>query len=740
MATSGTVLPENGKRNILITSALPYVNNVPHLGNIIGCVLSADVYARFCRQKGHNTLYVCGTDEYGTATETKAMSENTTPQEICDRYHKIHAQVYEWFGISFDHFGRTTTVEQTQIAQEIFHDIRKNEYLIEEESQQLYCEKDSRFLADRLVEGECPHCKYPDARGDQCDGCGKLLNPTELIAPRCQSCGTKPILRTTKHLYIDLAKLTPELTSWVEKGESSGEWSANAIATTRTWLRDGLRPRAITRDLKWGTKVPLEGYEEKVFYVWFDAPIGYISITANYTSEWRKWWLTPENKVELIQFMGKDNTPFHTVVFPSSLIATKKPWTMLHGISTTEYLTYEQGKFSKSRNRGIFGDQVQSTGLPADIWRYYLMSVRPEGADTDFSWDELRIKINADLADNVGNFVNRGLKIIASTFSSKVPESDKKLQEIDERLIEEVNTELSSYDKLMEERKLRSGLLSVMAIARLGNGYLQKNAPWDLAKKGDLQRCSVVVTMHCSLVRLIAICLHPFVPNLSDRILEQLGYKNACIAIPSSFQWDFVPSGHTIGSPEPLVPRLETAKINALKAMFTPEAAVSSATQEVFPIDLKVGKITKVDLHPTADNLYLLKVKLGPSEERQVVSGIRAHYTPEQLQDRIVIIVCNLAESKFKGEVSQGMLLTIIKDGKIGLLGIASSEVALGTPVVPELHTVVAKPKFDAKKVKGLPFKYAASGILFNKEFVVKAGDYPLICTSEGAWEGGLVQ
>lgn len=571
MAAPKVILPEKGKRNILITSALPYVNNVPHLGNIIGCVLSADVYARYCKQRGYNTLYLCGTDEYGTATETKAMAEGITPQEICDRYHKIHAQVYQWFQIGFDHFGRTTTPEQTQIAQDIFKDIRKNEYLVEEESQQLYCEKDGRFLADRLVEGECPHCHYADARGDQCDGCGKLLNPTELIAPRCQSCRTSPVLKPTKHLFLDLTKLTPQLAAWIEKSEATGQWSPNAVATTRTWLRDGLRPRAITRDLKWGTPVPLEDYKEKVFYVWFDAPIGYISITATYTPEWKQWWLTPENNVELVQFMGKDNTPFHTVVFPSSLIATQQPWTMLHGLSTTEYLTYEQGKFSKSRNRGIFGDQIQDTGLNPDIWRYFLMSVRPETADTDFSWEELRLKINADLADNIGNFINRGLKFVSSNFESKVPVQSGELLDIDHKLVADVNAEIKEYFKLMEERKLRDGLRVVMGIAKHGNAYLQTTKLWELVKT-DLNRCANILIMHCSLVKLLALFLHPFTPGLADRILAQLGFDNtSSLALPEVFQWNLIPSGHVIGSPEPLVPRLGGPEIAALRARFTPE-------------------------------------------------------------------------------------------------------------------------------------------------------------------------
>lgn len=437
--------------------------------------------------------------------------------------------------------------------------------------------------------------------------------------------------------------------------------------------------------------------------------------------------------------MGKDNTPFHTVVFPSSLIASKQPWTMLHAISTTEYLTYEQGKFSKSRNRGIFGDQVQTTGLNPDVWRYYLMSVRPEGSDTDFSWDELRNRINADLADNVGNYINRGLKFVADNFQSQVPAKTGDLLEIDTKLIEEVNAEMKVYEKLMEERKLRDGLRSVMNISRLGNGYLQATKPWELVKKNDLTRCATVLIMHCSLVRLLALYLHPFTPGLASRILAQLGFDGSDILLPATFVWDSIPSGHKIGSPEPLVPKLGTPEITALKTRFTPEAAAAAAEAalEPFPLDLRVGKIVSAINHPTSDTLYVLKVDLG-TETRQVVAGIRAHYTLEKLQDRSVIVVCNLAESKFRGEVSQGMLLAVIKSGAVALLQAPNAPV--GATIKPDNHSIVAKPKFDGKKVKGLPFKFAATGVLYNKDNVLKAGDITVVVAEDGSWEGGLIQ
>ena len=342
------------KRNILITSALPYVNNVPHLGNIIGCVLSADVYARYCRLMGYNTIYICGTDENGTATETKALQDRCTPRELCDKYHKVHAEIYKWFDIDFDNFGRTSTDIHSVITQEIFLDLQKNNCITKHLVDQFHCEKCDRCLADRFVVGTCYHseCKYPDARGDQCDHCGKLINAFELINPTCTVCKGTPKVIKSNHYFLNLPGTESELSSWINKASEEGFWSQNSKQITYSFLKDGLRERCITRDLKWGVKVPCEkdeDMENKLFYVWFDAPIGYISITADLLGdEYKKWWLNPDN-IELYQFMGKDNVTFHTIIFPSTLIGTKRQFTKLKHISTTEYLNYEDKKFSKSQ-------------------------------------------------------------------------------------------------------------------------------------------------------------------------------------------------------------------------------------------------------------------------------------------------------------------------------------------------------------------------------------------------------
>merc|ERR1712110_1284348 len=412
------VLPVKGERNILITSALPYVNNIPHLGNIVGCVLSADVFARYCRLRGYNTLYVCGTDEYGTATETKALEEKCTPQQICDKYHQIHSDVYKNFNISFDKFGRTTTEKQTEVAQDIFRKLHENGNLTEDDMEQLHCANCDRFLADRYVEGGCPHpgCGFEDARGDQCDGCQKLINAIELKNPRCKICSSTPKVRKSKHIFIDLPKIEEKLTAWVN--EASELWTNNAREIAKTWMENGLRPRCITRDLKWGTKVPKEGYHDKVFYVWFDAPIGYISITASYTNQWEKWWKNPA-EVEHYEFMAKDNVPFHSVVFPATLLGSESNdfnWTMVKHLMATEYLNYEDAKFSKSRGIGVFGNDVANTEIPSDIWRFDLIYTRPENADSAFKWEDLMLKNNSELLANLGNFVNRALKFCKESF------------------------------------------------------------------------------------------------------------------------------------------------------------------------------------------------------------------------------------------------------------------------------------------------------------------------------------
>lgn len=497
---------------------------MPHLGNIIGSVLSADVHARYCRSRGYQTLFIGGTDEYGTATETKALAEGLSPREICDKYHAIHKKIYEWFNISFDHFGRTSEPLQTDIVQAIFKKVHGGGWLDTRTVQQLYSEGLGRFLADRFVEGTCPRCQYPDARGDQCDKCGALLEPTELLEPRCKVTGTKPVLRSTEHLFLDLPGLEEQVREFVEISSQSGSWSSNAVSCTASWLRDGLKHRCITRDLKWGVPVPLEGFEDKVFYVWFDAPIGYISITAAYTAEWEQWWRSPEN-VELVQFLGKDNIPFHTVIFPASLLATGDQWTLLKQISVTEYLNYEDGKFSKSRGVGVFGNDARDTEIPADVWRYYLLSIRPEQSDSQFRWSDLAARNNNELLKNLGNYCHRVLDFLAARCGGCVPlPTSAGLPETLE-LGREVKAAVASYLEHLEKARLREGLRVVLSVSSIGNAFLTKSEPWKRLKD-NFESAQTHLAAAAGLVRLLAALLAPFLPTTAGLYLQYLGLSS----------------------------------------------------------------------------------------------------------------------------------------------------------------------------------------------------------------------
>ncbi|XP_069509690.1 methionine--tRNA ligase, cytoplasmic isoform X2 [Ambystoma mexicanum] len=560
------ILPLDNERNILITSALPYVNNVPHLGNIIGCVLSADVFARYCRLRNWNTLFVCGTDEYGTATETKAMEEGTTPQKICDKYAAIHTQIYQWFGISFDYFGRTTTPHQTVIAQDIFNRLLERGFLLSDTVEQLCCEKCQKFLADRFVEGTCPFCNYEEARGDQCDKCGKLINAVELKKPLCKMCKASPVIRSTKHLFLDLPKLEERLEKWLDQSLAAGDWTSNARLITRSWIRDGLKPRCITRDLKWGTPVPLEGYTDKVFYVWFDAPIGYISITANYTDQWERWWKNPE-QVELYNFMAKDNVPFHSVIFPCSLLGAEDNYTLVSHLIATEYLNYEDGKFSKSRGVGVFGDMAKDTGIPADIWRFYLLFLRPEGQDSAFSWNDLLLKNNSELLNNLGNFVNRAGMFVHKFFEGRVPVME--LNQDDKRLLAQVTHELRQYNQLLEKVRIRDALRCILNISRYGNQYIQVNEPWKRIKgnEDDRKRAGTVTGVAVNIAALISVMLHPYMPEVSNTIQEQLQAPRD-LGLPVGEFVCTLPTGHSIGTVSPLFQKLENDQIEALRKRF----------------------------------------------------------------------------------------------------------------------------------------------------------------------------
>lgn len=654
------------KKKILITSALPYVNNVPHLGNIVGCVLSADVYARFNRSVGNETLYICGTDEHGTATENKALEEGLTPKQICDKYHVIHKEIYDWFGISFDFFGRTSHPKHFKITQDIFTHIQKNGFVTEREVEQLYCEKCNKFLADRFVEGTCPFCGYEDARGDQCDVCGKLLDPTQLINPKCKVHKIAPIVKSTKHLFIDLSKLQGELEAWVETQSKKGNWPENAVTTTKAWFKEGLKERAITRDLKWGVPVPVEGYEDKVFYVWFDAPIGYISITAEHTDSWKDWWMMPK-EVALYQFMAKDNIPFHTIIFPATLIGTKQHYTMLHHISSTEYLNYEGGKFSKSRGVGVFGDDAKKSGIPADAYRYYLLINRPETADTTFSWQEFGARINNELVANIGNFVNRTLSFISRYENSEVKES--KLEVVDKKFWERIEEQENIVKEQLESVRIKEALKTIMGISQIGNQFFQECQPWK-TKTENPEDCRRSLYLLTNLVKDLAIMIEPFMPETSKKIFHQLNVEVK--------DWHDLGrlsiKDHKIGMPQILFSKVEDKRMAELKELHAGKKKTEEKSDDNFSLlNLRVGKIISVEKHPNADKLFIEQVDFGSEGSRQIVSGLAEYYAPDELVGKKVVVVMNLETAKIRGVESQGMLLAAEDKKHVGVLYVTDS-------------------------------------------------------------------
>lgn len=656
----------------LITSALPYVNNVPHLGNIIGCVLSADIYARYCREMGYETLYICATDEYGTATENKARQEGMTPREVCDKYHAIHKEIYKNFNISFDHFGRTSDEEHIGIVQSIYEDLEAQGYVIEKESEQTYCEHDQMFLADRYVEGKCPHCNYEEARGDQCDACGKLLQPTELIDPKCQVCENTPITKKTTHLYIDLPKLEPALKKFHAEAMEKGHWAHNAVGTTKSWIDNGLLERPITRDLKWGVKVPKKGFEDKVFYVWFDAPIGYISSTIKgYPDTWENWWKNPE-ETNLYQFMAKDNIPFHTVIFPATQLGTGKNWTMLHHINSTEYLNYENAKFSKSRNTGVFGNQVAETNIPVDLWRFYLLYNRPEKSDANFCWDSFVEDINANFIDNIGNLLNRVTVFFNRFFEGQMETVD--FTDEQNAFLKDVQVAEKEIQSQLETVSLKEALKSILALGKKGNKFFQDQTPWATIKTDPaVARGSLSALIY--LVRDLGILLSPYMPETSEKIQKMVQGKIS--NFDQLGQWESL-SDIKIGPSQILYQKLDKKLAETFRKKFGGTSDEEKKALKAWEkIQIKVGKITNVSQHPSAERLYVEEIDLGEDAPRTIVSGLVKFCTPEELLGKKVLVASNLASANLRGVESQGMVLTAEKKKKLEVIDMG--DIPVGT-------------------------------------------------------------
>ena len=539
---------------------------------------------------------VPGTDEYGTTTEARALAENCTPQQLCDKYHAIHAEVYSWFNISFDVFGRTTTQLQTEITQDIFLKLNRNSFLKERVTTQLFCPQHHSFLADRFVEGECPICGYVDARGDQCDICGQLLDPLDLKHPRCKIDGATPVTKDTKHIFLELDRLQSEIDAFYRQSATKGAWSNISKDITSAWLNKGLRPRSITRDMRWGTEVPLVGYEDKVIYPWFDACIGYVSITANYTKDWEQWWRNPD-EVQLYQFLGKDNIVFHSVIFPGSQIGTQDIWTKLHHLSSTEYLTYEGGKFSKSRGIGVFGDSAQKTGVPADIWRYYLISHRPETSDSEFNWDSFIGANNNSLLKNLGNFVSRVVKFLNSKhFHNIVPNYAEYHDTSFDTFKQEVNKLVAQYVQELEAVKLRAALSTVMRVSSKGNNFLQSNGLDNKLAETEPSKCAAVIGLAINLIHLLASIIGPYMPDTAKSINTQL--RADPLPILDCWNANSIKPGHEVGKAVYLFSPIKPEKGREWRKLFGSEEAKKVKGEESMKkakkkAAMKAGKASK---------------------------------------------------------------------------------------------------------------------------------------------------
>ncbi len=710
----------------LITAALPYVNNIPHLGNIIQS-LSGDVFARYCRSKGYDTLYICGTDEYGTATETKALEEKTDPRSLCDHYYKEHTNIYKWFNINFDKFGRTSNQQCTEITQGLFNDLDAAGLIKEHVNKQLFCPHCNMFLADRYVDGTCPKCGSTKARGDQCDECGSLLDPIELKEPKCHTCGSTPEVRETKHLYIDLPALSDKLNAWVEKASVEGRWADNAINMTKAWIRDGLQERGITRDLKWGIPVPKAGYEDKVFYVWFNAPIGYLSITKQLADElikegkqsfdWKSWWIPSESeeakgkgKVDLFQFIGKDNIPFHTVIFPCTLLGSPHEWTKLHHMSSTEYLNYEDGKFSKSRGVGVFGSDAIETGIPADAWRFYIFYNRPEKQDYQFTWKDFMEKLNGELIGNLGNLVNRTLLFVNKYYEGKIPEAP-----VDEELWTQVKELEKKATEYLEWAELKDAFRTMFEISDICNKKFQATEPWKARTENPAVADSLIHNL-CYVIKDLMIMMNPYMPQYTQKIMSYFGKtieeKKVGMETKPGYTWaDLgVTEGlTTVGPTEVFFKPLDQKTMLAFREKFggqqkakkeekKADKKAKKAEPVVLPveqqeaffnstIELTVAKIVDVKPNPEGEKLFIETLDDGSGTPRTIQSGLRMYLKEEDLLGKHVVIASNLAPRTMRGVESRGMLLAgdyKDADGKDCVEVLDVSWAAPGTKIVIE--------------------------------------------------------
>ncbi len=659
----------------LVTAALPYANGPVHIGHLAGVYVPADIYTRYLRLKGEDVVFVGGSDEHGVPITIKAKKEGVTPQDIVDRYHNIIKKSFEGLGISFDVYSRTTSKMHEKTASDFFRTLYDKGEFVEKTSKQLYDEEAHQFLADRYVTGTCPHCGFDHAYGDQCEACGTSLNATDLINPKSAITGNVPVLRETKHWYMPLDKWEPALRKWIL--EDHKEWKPNVYGQCKSWLDDHLQPRAVTRDLDWGIPVPVEGADGKVLYVWFDAPIGYISNTKELLPDtWEKYWKSKDTRI--IHFIGKDNIVFHCLIFPAMLMA-EGSYQLPENVPANEFLNLEGDKISTSRNWAIWlNEYLEEFPGKQDVLRYVLTANAPETKDNDFTWRDFQARNNNELVAILGNFVNRVLVLTHKYFNGAVPAAGQ-LTEADEAVIAEFKDVKEKLGDNIEHFHFREALKDAMNLARIGNKYLADSEPWKLAKT-DMDRVATIMHLALQITANLAIAFEPFLPFSAQKLRTMLNMPEV--------NWDklgtttILSEGSMVEKPELLfekiedsvvdaqIARLERIKQENIIANFTPRAIGPNATFDDFQkLDIRVGKVVECAKVKKADKLLQFKIDDG-LKGRTIVSGIAKYYNPEDLVGKEVCFIANFPPRTFKGIESQGMILSAEDaDGRLVVIG-----------------------------------------------------------------------
>lgn len=661
-------------KRTLVTAALPYANGGVHIGHLAGVYVPADIYVRYLRLRGRDVLFICGSDEHGVPITIRAKKEGVTPQDVCDRYHKLIKESFEKFGISFSIYSRTTSDVHAKTATEFFEKLYEKGEFIEQESEQYFDEEAKTFLADRYIKGECPHCGNPDAYGDQCEKCGKDLSPTELINPHSTISGSKPVLRTTKHWYLPLDKAQPWLEKWILADHS--DWRSNVVGQCKSWFDMGLKPRAVTRDLDWGIPVPVEGAEGKVMYVWFDAPIGYISNTRELLpNDWEKWWKSQDTR--LVHFIGKDNIVFHCIVFPAMLKA-EGSYILPDNVPANEFLNLEDDKISTSRNWAVWlHEYVEEFPGKQDVLRYVLTANAPETKDNNFTWKDFQARNNNELVAVYGNFVNRALVLTQKYFGGKVPPCGE-LTEQDKEIIAEFRDVKTKVEELLEKFRFRDAQKEAMNLARIGNKYLADSEPWKVFKT-DPKRVETILNLSLQLVANLAIAFEPFLPFSSEKLRNMINMPD--LKWDNLGQTDLLVAGHELNKPELLFEKIEDEVVEAqIKKLEETKKANEAANYKAAPIradvdieqfskmDLRVGTVLECEKVPKADKLLRFLIDDG-LEKRQILSGIAKYYKPEELLGKQVVFIANLPARKLRGLDSQGMILSAVNnDGSLSVI------------------------------------------------------------------------